>query len=278
MKYRIVSDSSSNLFNLPGNIEYRTVPLKILVDDIEFVDEEGINIADLTAHMKTTKKPSSTSCPNSYDWMQAFDGADTIFAVTISAALSGSYNSAMHAKEVFLGENPDANVHIINSKATGGTMQLILERLQECMEKGLSFDAIVEAITEYQKHAKILFALESLNNLAKNGRCNPALAKIAGILGIRFIGKASDEGTIQQAAIARGAKKTISTIYSEMEKNGYIGGKVVINHCLNPDSAFKLKDYILVKYPNADIKVCQSGGLCSYYSEEGGMIIGFEDL
>ena len=278
MKYRIVSDSSSNIYTMNGEIEYRTVPLKILVDDIEFVDEEGVNIADLTAHMKTTKKPSSTSCPNSYDWLQAFDGADTIFAVTISANLSGSYNSAMHAKEVFLGEHPEANVHIVNSKATGGTMELILERLEECMEKGLSFEAITEAVTEYQKHAKILFALESLNNLAKNGRCNPALAKIAGILGIRFIGKASDEGTIQQAAIARGAKKTISTIYAEMEKAGYIGGKVRINHCLNPDSAFKLRDYILMKYPNADVKVNQCGGLCSYYAEEGGLIIGFEDL
>ena len=278
MKYRIVSDSSSNLYSLPGSVDYTTVPLKIRVDDIEYVDEEGIDIADLTAHMKTTKKPSTTSCPNSYDWIQAFEGADTIFAVTISGALSGSYNSALHAREVFLGEHPEAKVHVINSKATGATMQLIIERLAECMEKGLSFEAIVEAITEYHKHAKILFALESLNNLAKNGRCNPALAKIAGILGIRFIGKASDEGTIQQAAIARGAKKTISTIYSEMEKGGYIGGKVWINHCLNPDSAFKLKDYILKKYPNADVNVNQCGGLCSYYAEEGGMIIGYEDL
>ncbi|MCR5796017.1 MAG: DegV family protein [Solobacterium sp.] len=277
MKYRIVSDSSSNLTVYDTDVDFISVPLKIRIDDVEYVDDADLNVADMVAHMQASKKPSTTSCPNSYEWLQSFEGADCIFCVTISANLSGSYNSCVHAREVYLGEHPEAKIHIVNSKATGATMQMIIEKIEEGIRKELSFEAIVTAITEYQRHVKIVFCLESLYNLAKNGRCPMALAKIAGVLGIRFIGKASDEGTIMQASIARGAKKANKASLAEMEKLGYQGGRVWINHCLSPENAYRLKDLIHEKYPNADVNVNQTTGLCSFYAEEGGLIIGFDD-
>ena len=275
MSYRIVSDSSSNLLEFKGNEHYTTVPLKIMVDGVEFVDQKGLDTSALVNAFEHSTK-DSTSCPNAGEWMEAFGEADEVYAVTISSNLSGSYAACVMAKEQLEAEKPEVKVHVFDSKATGGSMQLIIEKIAECKEAGMSFEETVDTVNEYYKHTKILFLLESLGNLSKNGRVNPAVAKVASFLGIRFLGKASEEGTIQQASIARGAKKAFATLYNEILKMGYNGGKMRLSHCLNPDQAHKMKEELLVKFPGADIVVDNCTGLCSSYAERGGMIVCFE--
>ena len=275
MKYRIVSDSSSNLLKMDRNIDYTTVPLKILIGENSYQDDLNLDVEDLVDKIEKSES-SSTSCPNTQEWMDAFEGADAIFAITISSNLSGSYNSAMLAKEEFLQTHPDCKVHVIDSLYTGGDMQLLIEKLADCIEQNMEFEEIVKEIQAYQETTRILFVLESLHNLAKNGRVSHAVANIAGFLGIRFIGKASEQGTIQQAMVAKGPKRTMSALISQILKMGYEGGKMRISHCLNYKMAETLKNELLEKFPIADIIIDTCGGLCSYYAERGGMIIGFE--
>ena len=277
MTYRVISDSSSNLLAYNGGFDYTTVPLKILVDGEEFVDEPGLD-TELLVNSFEKSQVDSTSCPSVQEWLNAMDGYDQIFLITISSNLSGSYNSAVAAKDEFLEKNPDAKVHIFDSLATGGVMEILVEKIDELTAEGRSFEEIVEEVDKYHPHVKILYSLKSLNNLSKNGRVSPAIAKVANFLGIRFIGKASERGTIQQAAVARGEKKGISTIYNEMLKLGFKGGKVRISHCLTLDVAEKVKDMILNAFPKSDVRINNCTGLCSYYAERGGFIIGFEDL
>lgn len=276
MNYRVISDSSSNLLTYAGNIDYTTVPLKILVDGTEFVDEIGLDLENLVESFEKSQN-DSTSCPSVQEWLNAMEGYDEIFLVTISSNLSGSYNSAIAAKDEYLESHPDAKVHIFDSLATGGVMEILIEKIDELAAKGCSFDEIIEEVDKYHSHVKILYSLKSLNNLSKNGRVSPAIAKVANFLGIRFIGKASERGTIQQAAIARGEKKGISTIYSEMLKLGFKGGKVRISQCFTMEVAEKLRDMILSSFKDCDVKINQCTGLCSYYAERGGFIVGFED-
>ena len=278
MTYRIVSDSSSNIFSLNSSISYTTVPLKILVDGIEYTDEPGIDTENLVMKMEASQWGSSTSCPSPQEWMDAFEGADYIFGITITSGLSGSYNSALLGRDMYLEKHPEAKVYIVDSLSTGGEMELIIEKIAECMEKELPFEEAVQLIQEYQTHTHLVFTLESLNNLAKNGRVSPAIAKVAGLLGIRFLGRASEEGTLQQAHICRGPKKTLTMTVSEMIHTGYKGGKVRIHQSLNPGAAEKLKNALLAEFPNADVKTVPCTGLCSYYAERGGMIIGYEDF
>ena len=275
MKYRIVSDSTSNLQELPGSIEYKTVPLKILADGKEFVDEKGLNVEEMVSAVEAAEK-TGTSCPNSEEYKQAFEGADCVFAVTITSGLSGSYNAAAQGAEQFAEEHPDAKVKVIDSLSTGGEMHLLIEKLKELMEQGLSFEEIDAAITEYHQYTHLLFSLESVQNLAKNGRLPMAVAKIALLLNIRFIGKPTEQGTIKPVYNVRGARKNIAKIVEEMGNMGYRGGKVWISHCLNTESAENLKKAILEKYPEGTVGIEPMTGLCSYYAERGGMIIGFE--
>ena len=275
MKYRIVSDSTSNLQELPGSIEYRTVPLKILADGQEFVDEKGLDTRVMVEAVERAAK-TGTSCPNSEEYKEAFEGADCVFAVTITSGLSGSYNAAAQGAVQFMEEHPEAKVKVIDSLSTGGEMHLLIEKLKELMEQGLSFEEIEKEIEEYHQYTRLLFSLESVQNLAKNGRLPMAVAKIANLLNIRFIGRPTETGTIKPIHNVRGARKNISKIVDEMGVMGYQSGKVWISHCLNPEAAQNLKTAILEKYPNGTVNIEPMTGLCSYYAERGGMIIGFE--
>ncbi len=275
MSYRIVSDSSSNLNSISSSIEFKSVPLKILVDDKEYVDDETLNAEEMIEAVEKSATNSS-SCPNVFEWKEAFKDAKEIFAFTITSKLSGSYNSACIAANEYMEENPGTKVYVVDSAMTGAGVRLLIEKIEEFITQGLSFETIKEKIEEYKKHTHLLFSLESLQNLAKNGRVPMAVAKVAGILSIRFIGKAKD-GELTQVKVARGEKKTIASLFQEALKMKYNGGKVIIGHCLNTKAAEILKEMFLEKFPNCNIRLEKLCGLNSYYAERGGIIMGFED-
>ena len=269
MHYKIVSDSSSNLFSLSG-VDYAYVPLKIISSEKEYTDNEQLVVGSMIEDLKKIKTPTGTSCPNMTEWSEAFSGADAAFAVTISSNLSGSCSAAMQAAE------EHGNVFVIDSLSAGAEMQLIIEKLQEYIQAGMEYEAICRQIKEYQKTTKLIFCLESLTNLARNGRVGMATAKIAGVLGIRVVGKASDVGTLEPQHKCPGERRALATIWEDMQKEGYHGGKVRINHCLNEDAAQQLKATICRKWNDADVQIVPCTGLCSFYAEEGGLIIGYE--
>ena len=276
MNYRIVCDSSANMFSFP-NADFRNVPLTILVEDQPFVDDGMVNIKAMEEAMRNSKEKTGSSCPNIYQWQQAFEGADCIFAITITSALSGAYNSALQAADQYMAEHPEVKIDVIDSLSTGPEMQIIAEKLAELFKEGKDFETIKKEIAEYQHHTHLLYSLQSLRNLAKNGRINPAVAKVLGLLGIRIIGRASDEGTVELVDKCRGAKKANRIVMEELERNGYNGRKVRISHNDNLEDAGALKMEILAKYPFADVSIIDCGALCSYYAEEHGFLIGYED-
>ena len=110
----------------------------------------------------------------------------------------------------------------------------------------------------------------------ENGRVNPIVAKICGVLGLRVVGKAGDKGTLEVTGKARGEKNALAHIFSDMKKNGYKGKKVRIHHATNENAAVSLKDLIRSEYPEADILICKTRGLCSFYAELGGLLVGYE--
>ncbi|MBR3842574.1 MAG: DegV family protein [Christensenellaceae bacterium] len=277
MSFKIVTDSSSNLYTLPG-CDYAYVPLKINCDEGEFIDNTVLDVAAMNAILKNTKGRSGTSCPNTQDWLEAFGDADELFIVTITSNLSGSYASAEIAVKEYLQKNPDKKACIIDSLSAGPEMQLIAEKIKEFHDEGLSFEEIEEKTRAYVKRTKLIFALKSMNNLAKNGRVSMAKAKIAGMLGIRGVGIASDVGTLQPMHKPRGDKKTIASIFQTMLDLGYKGGRVLIAHCFAETDANELKKTILDTFKDAAIRLTTTGGLCSFYAEEGGLMIGLETM
>lgn len=273
MNYKIVSDSASNL--LQGTQWYQSVPLKILGQQ-EYIDDGSQDIAEMVHHLKHFKGKSSSSCPNVSDWLDAFEGHQCIFAVTITQRLSGSYNAAVQAANTYREEHPDARIYVIDSMAAGPEMAMIVDKIRTLMDQGLDPDQVMEQVKDYQSHLYTLFCLESLTNLARNGRVNPTVAKLAGVLGIRVCGEAQ-QGQIVPIHKARGAKKALNTLVEMIVERGFQDGCLLrVAHCLAPETAQALGDAILEKFPGARFQMETTGVLCSYYAEQGGLMIGFE--
>lgn len=270
---RIVLDSSANMASCHW---VSSVALKIITDEKEYMDNAELNTAAMVWDLKTYTGKSSTACPSPQDWMEAFGDAPYVFCIAITSNLSGSCNAANIAKADYELEFPDRKVCVIDSLSTGGEMELIAEKIRELIAAELSFEEICERIKEYQQHTGLMFMLESMQNLANNGRVSKIVAKAAGILGIRAVGKASDVGTLEPMDKCRGEKKAIAVLADHMVALGYEGGKMRISHCLNPAAAESLKGTIVSAFPGADVQIRPTGGLCSFYAEKGGMIIGFE--
>lgn len=275
MNMKIVADSSSNLHPLAGE-NVAVVPLKIVTDQREFADDTALNTADMLEYIEGYKGRSGTSCPNVGEWLEAFGDAEEIFTVAITSNLSGCHNAAQQAANVYLEQHPERKVCCLDTLSTGPEMALIVEKLQELMAQGLAFAQIEEQIREYMRQTHLLFVLKSVENLAKNGRVSPLIAKAVGFLNIHIVGMASAEGTLQQMHKARGEAKGLRTLVSEMEKQGYCGGKVRITHCFNEGAAWELRELIRTIAPDADITIAPSGGLCCYYAERGSVMVGFE--
>lgn len=182
----------------------------------------------------------------------------------------------MIAAQEYEEQHPGRRVFVLDSLSTGPEMRLLLERLRDDVASEMDFQMICDDVSAYSAHTGLLFVLESMKNLANNGRVSRLAATAAGLLGIRAVGKASDVGTLEMLEKCRGQKKALTAVMHHMEELGYVGGVVRISHVGNEEAAQSLRDALAQGYPDADIQVYGARGLCSFYAEKGGLLIGFE--
>ena len=272
---KIVFDSASDLLELP-DVDSAMAPLKIITAEKEYVDDASLDVVGMTNDLLGYKGRSSTSCPNLDDWLRAFGDGEKIVCVTITGTLSGSYNTACLAKEQYEELHPDRRVFVLNSLSAGPEIALILEKARECVLAGMDFDAVCHEITAYSHGTGLMFVLESLKNLANNGRVSPMVARLAGLLDIRIVGKAGDKGDLEPLDKSRGERRSLEALVKRMKEQGYAGGKVRISHCLNERAAVAVRTLLQDRYPSAEISMYPSRGLCSFYAERGGLLVGFE--
>ena len=272
---KIVADSSADTLVLEG-VDFASAPLIIRTEEKNYVDDATLDVAQMAEDLLHYSGKSSTACPGVGEWLAAFGDADEVFCVTITSNLSGSYNAAAIAAREYMETYPDRRVFVVDSLSTGPEMRLLLERLRDDVAVGMDFDAICDDVSAYSAKTGLLFVLESMRNLANNGRVSRLAAKAAGLLGIRAVGKASDVGTLEMLDKCRGGKKAQAAVVEHMLALGYVGGAVRISHVGNETAATALRDAIAQHYPDAAIQVYSARGLCSFYAEKGGMLIGFE--
>ena len=275
MKRKIVADSSCDMWELNG-VDFAVAPITISTDNKHYVDNQELDVHLMSEELAKYKGVSHTACPSVGSWLDCYEGYDEVFVVTLTGAISGTYNSAMTAKGIYEEENENVKVHVFDSLSTGPEMRLLIEKLKEMIEEDLTFEEIVEKGQDYLNHSRLFFALKSLHNFAMNGRVSKAVASAIGVLNISIFATASEEGTIQQISKCRGEKKVVKSMIEHLENAGYHGGKVRISHADNLKLAHNVRDTILELYPNADIIVYPMGGLCTYYAEKGGLLVGCE--
>lgn len=279
MEWKIVVDSGCDLHsieNLPVNVAFESIPLKINIGEKEYADDASCNIEALMNDMSAYKGHSATSCPSPEAWAAAFREADHCIAIASSSGVSGSLNSARLGREMTLEKMPEKHICIIDSLSIGPEMTLIAEEALRLIEMKTSFEEICTRLNHYTRKAHLCFMLNSVDNLVKNGRLSRLAAATVNVLGIRLVGIASDKGTLKLENKSRGLKRAIKDILAILRTGGYNGGKIRICHVFNDSEAKTIANAILKEFPNCTPRFMKCGALCSFYAEMGGILIGFE--
>lgn len=274
-KIRIVSDSSCDIWSLE-NTDFKTVPLTISTESRSFRDDEKLDISEMITYLKSFDGPSHTACPGIQDWLDAYEGADEIYVVCMTSTLSGTYNSAVIAKDMFLEENPNAKIQVFDTLSTSSEQLLFIEKIKDLLKEAHFFEQICDMMKIYLNKTRIFFAFQSLHNLAQNGRIKKIVASTVGVLGLSILGTGTAEGTLETTGKARGEKRAIQKLRDMIVEAGFHGGKLRICHIKNEKMANTFAEFIHAEFPHADIKIYPSRGLIAYYAEEGGIIVGME--
>lgn len=277
MAYKIVADSSCDVtdkMKLEKGITL--VPLTIEVDGEFFVDDDTMDVEAFLKKQSSSKTVSKSACPSPEAYLQAFKGEEDVFGITISSKLSGSYASAMLAKDLYLEEYPAKNIHIFDSKGASSTEVAVAFKIEELAKQGCSFDEIVEKVEQYIEELNTVFVLQKLDNLEKSGRLSLLQSKIASVLNINLILGAND-GEIELMQKARGVKKAIEKMINMIAD---LGGDVtqkrlVIAHCQAAEYAKMAMEKAKEQYKFKDIIVVATRGLSSNYANIGGLILAY---
>ena len=278
MSFHIVCDSCTDLTeeDLKKGC-YTLVPLTLLVDGEEIIDDETFDQADFLAKVAASKESVKSACPAPESYMEAYSKADDIYVVTLSAELSGSYNSAVLGKNLYEEENGTKNIHVVNSRGAATTQVLIARKLNEYASQGMPFEEVVDKIEEYTTSLRTYFVLETLEVLRKNGRLSRLSATIAGALNIKPVMIGTRDGVIQKAAQARGMKKALAKMVEHMgiEGRDLTRRQFVISHCNCYERAVYVKELIKKHLHAEDIDIVDTKGVSSLYACDGGIIVSY---
>lgn len=278
MSCRIVADSCCDLNDdLRDKLDISLVPFKIDVDEEKFIDNEDIDTDKLLKFMKKSPNPVKTSCPSPGDFVKEYEKYKDIFAVTISSKLSGTYNSAVLAKQMVEEENPDKFIHVFDSKSASVGETLVSIKIQELIDEKLANIEIVEKVEKYIADMKTFFVLESLDNLIKNGRISKTKGLIANVLNLKPIMGDDGDGSIRLVENNRGNKRVFKRLVDLIGETGEkLEDKILaIAHVNALEKAEKLKSEIEKIYKFKDIILVKTAGLATAYANDGGIVLVF---
>ena len=271
---KLICDSSANLFSEETQ-HFVSVPLTITMMDHDYRDDQNLDLDDFLAAMAKNKSACSTACPSIQAWLDALAGSQKAIILTITGGLSGSFASAQQAVRIYREKHPDAEIVVLDSRSAGPELKVICDLIREKLNQGMSLSQLEVQATQLLKRTHLLVSLQSLHNLSLNGRVAPAIAKLAGLFRLRLIGTANKEGKLELLEKVRNDRKMRQDMIKEMVKRHYQRGRVYIDHVANPMGAKTLKAAILEHFPESEVVIGSCHGICSFYAELGGLMVGF---
>ena len=278
MSYKVVIDSCGELLDeWKQDPRFESVALTLSVDGVNIIDDETFDQADFLAKVAASKESVKSACPAPESYMEAYSKADDIYVVTLSAELSGSYNSAVLGKTLYEEDHGKKNIHVVNSRGAATTQVLIARKIYEYASQGMPFEEVVEKIEEYTTSLRTYFVLETLEVLRKNGRLSRLSATIASALNIKPVMIGTRDGIIQKAGQARGMKKALAKMVEYMASEGrdLSGRQFVISHCNCYERAVFVKELIQKNLHAQDVDIVDTKGVSSMYACDGGIIVSY---
>ena len=277
MSYKVIVDSGGELteeMKASGNFE--TASLTMEVGGVRIIDDASFDQADFLKRVAECPESPKSSCPSPEDYMEKYRcEAERVYAVTLTAELSGSYNSAVLAKNLYIEEYGDKNIHVFNSRSASIGETLIAMKVQECEAAGMTFEQVVETVERYIDGQHTYFVLENLDTLRKNGRLTGIKSLVAGALNIKPVMAATPEGTICQIGQARGIKKALAKMVDQIAEETLEAEEKIlaISNCNCRERAREVERMLLAKMKVKASFVIDTAGISSMYANDGGIIV-----
>ena len=287
MSYKVIIDSCGELTEeMKKSGHFGTASLQIDVDGHHIVDDESFDQADFLRRVKASGECPKSSCPSPERYMEEYHcDAEHVYAVTLSAELSGSYNSAVLGKNLYEEEYGEKDIYVFNSRSASVGETLIGLKIAECEEKGMSFQEVIETVESYIEEQHTYFVLETLDILKKNGRLKGLKAVVATALNIKPVMGSTPEGSIQQLSQARGIKKGLLLFAGCCMAAGLPDRELAANmkntqekilaisHCNCEERAKAVRDMLLERASFKDVIILDTAGISSMYAADGGVIV-----
>ncbi len=275
MTYRIICDSCTDLS--PEMLScVSKVPLTIRVGADTIIDDENFDQTELLRKMRAWPDAPKTACPSPSDYMERFCDDGDNYIVTLSSRLSGSYNAAAQARDIYRDEGGTGNVHVFNSRSASAAQTQIVLLIKELAGKGLPFPQVVEFVEAYINRLQTLFVLETLDNLRKNGRLTKVQSLVTGALRVKLLMGATREGEIQKLGQGLSVRQTLARMVAHMADSAeHAGRRLVLAHCNCPERAGYVRDLALQKCRFSEILIVQTGGIATVYANDGGVVAAY---
>lgn len=283
MNYKIIVDSCCDITQEMKQWDnLGVVPLSLEVASYQIMDDENFDQDDFIGRMKENGGMAKSACPSPDAFKKAYEGdEETVYVLTITDKLSGTYNSALQGKMLYEEENgKDKQIYVFNSLATSGIETLVAYELKRVCDSGMSRDDVIAHIEDYiLNHTGLYFCLESLDALKKNGRLFALTAKVLEKIRVKLICKRTSEGNIslagQDFAINRAMIKMANMISEDVKDKDISRQTLIVSYVCCEERANTVASRICEKAKFGNVIVMKASGLNSLYASDGGIIVSY---
>ena len=274
-KIKIITDGSCDLSHeVLNKFNINVVPLGVSFGEEHYTAGVDIDNKEFYAKMKESKELPKTFCPSPENFCKEYQcEEDKIIVIALSSKLSGTYNSASLARDLYLSEHKGKDIRVIDSMTGSIGAGLLLIKAAKMISEGKDIDEIVEAIENLKEKISFYGTLETLENAIKGGRINPLAGKIIGALNFKAIVQIKD-GVVKPIDKARGEsnsiKKVANYITSSIEDTK---DKILcLMHANCPEKAHKLLSIIEKTHKFDEVYISEVGPVMGTYTSEGAVL------
>lgn len=268
---KLIADSCSDIsFEDLKARDIDVIPLMITIDDTDYWDQVDISSGEVLTAISDGKRPL-TSQPNPEHFIEKFkpsvEAGEPVIYIAFSSELSGTYNSAVIARDEMLEDFPDADISVIDTKSASYGLGMIVEDASDDIKAGRSKDEVLANIETNVKSIRHLFTVSDLDYLSKGGRLSKGQAFLGGLLNIKPLLHVED-GKLVPLEKHRGLKKVFSSMMKHIVEDN-ASGSAHITHSDAEKEAEQLKEKILSDTDITDVTISMIGPTISSHTGNG---------
>ena len=278
-KTAIVMDSTGYLTqDIIDHFNIQVVPLNVTIGEETFPETELTNEA-FFAKLNNIAGFSTTSQPSVGAFLQVYErlfaqGAEEIVSIHLSKALSGTFLSAQMARDLASRKN----IYIVDSETAALPLGLLAWAAAEWAHAGLGATAILDKLAALKKQTRLLFVVETLENLRRGGRIGGGAAFIGTLLQIKPILHINERGEIDVFDKVRSRARAWERVRRELDTALASGEafRICVIHVSAPELVENIARELRTDYPQQDIRIFEAGPVIATHVGPGAFGVAFQ--